>query len=173
MRKEEKNQIIDELVGLLEKYPHFYITDISGLNAQDTSDLRRKCHEKEIKLKVAKNTLLYIALKKVNSDFEQFEEVLKGPSALMLSEVSNAPGKVIEEFRKNLDKPILKAAYVEESFYFGDDKIKELATLKSKEELLADVILLLQSPIKNVMSSLESGKDILAGLMKSLEEKGE
>jgi len=173
MRKEEKNQIIEELVGLFEKYPHFYITDISGLNAQDTSELRRKCYEKGITLKVAKNTLLYIALKKVNSDFEQLEEVLKGPSAVMFSEVANVPGRIIEEFRKNLDKPLLKAAFVEESFYYGDEKIKELASLKSKEELLADVILLLQSPLRNVISSLESGKDILAGIMKTLEEKSE
>jgi len=172
MKKEEKNNIIDELVELLGQYPHIYITDISGLNAQDTSDLRRKCHEKEVKLRVAKNTLLLIALKKVNPEFEQFEEILKGPSAIMLSEVNNVPGKIIEEFRKNLDKPVLKGAYVEQSFYFGDDKLKELVTLKSKEELLADVIMLLQSPIKNVVSSLESSKNILAGLMQTLEEKG-
>ncbi len=171
MKREDKNKIIDELVDLLKSYPHIYITDVSGLNAQDTSDLRRKCHEKGVKLKVAKNTLMLRALKQINEEFEQFETVLKGPSALMLSEVSNVPGKIIEEFRKTLEKPILKAAYVEESYYFGDDKLKELATLKSKEELLADVVLLLQSPIRNVMSSLESGKNILAGLMKTLEEK--
>jgi large subunit ribosomal protein L10 len=173
MKKEDKAKIIDELVSLVEKYPHIYITDISGLNAQDTADLRRKCFEKEVKLKVAKNTFLLIALKKVNPEFEQFEEALKGPSAIMLSEVNNVPGKLIQEFRKNSEKPVLKAAYVEQSFYFGDDKLKELATLKSKEELLADIIMLLQSPIKNVVSSLESSRNILAGLVKTLEEKGE
>ena len=173
MRKEEKTKIIDELVSFLEQYPHIYITDISGLNAEDTSKLRRKCHENNIKLKVAKNTLLLIALKKINPEFEQFEEVLKGPSAVMLAEVNNVPGKLIQEFRKELDKPVLKGAYVEQSFYFGDDKLTELATLKSKEELLADIVMLLQSPIKNVVSSLESSKNILAGLMKTLEERGE
>ena len=172
MKKEEKTKIIDELVSLLEQYPHVYITDISGLNAEDTSNLRRKCHENNVKLKVAKNTLLLIALKKINPEFEQFEEVLKGPSAVMLSEVNNVPGKLIQEFRKEHDKPLLKGAFVEQSFYIGDDKLSELATLKSKEELLADIVMLLQSPIKNVISSLESGKNTIGGILKSLEERG-
>ncbi len=170
MKKAEKQIIIDELIEMLSNTPHFYLTDASGLNAEETASLRRQCFEKGIKLRVVKNTLLDIALQKASDKHEELEKVLKGQTAIMISETGNAPAKVIEAFRKNSDKPILKAAYVEESLYFGDDQIKVLSTLKSKDELLADIIMLLQSPIKNVISSLESGKNILAGLVKTISE---
>jgi large subunit ribosomal protein L10 len=171
MRKEEKTQVIDSLVEVIDSYPHLYFTDISGLNAEGTSGLRRKCFEKGIRLLVVKNTLLKLAMDKVDKNFEGLYETLVGNTALMFSEIGNAPAKIIEDFRKKNEKPILKGAYVEESIYIGDDQIKALSTIKSKEELIGDVITILQSPIKNVMSSLNSGNNILAGLMKTLSEK--
>ena len=171
MRKEEKAQVVDSLVEVIDSYPHLYFTDISGLNAEDSSDLRRKCFEKGIRLLVVKNTLLKLAMDKVDKEFEGLYETLVGNSAIMFSEVGNAPAKVIEEFRKNSEKPILKGAFVEESIYIGDDQVKALSTIKSKEELIGDVILLLQSPMKNVMSSLNSGNNLLSGLVKTLSER--
>ena len=171
MKKEEKATLIDAITKEINSYPHIYITDISGLNAEDSSDLRRLCYGKNIKLVVVKNTLLKLALGKADNDFEGLYETLKGNSAVMFSEVGNAPAKVIEEFRKKSEKPILKSAFVEESIYIGDDQLKTLSTIKSKEELIGEVIQLLQSPIKNVVASLESGKNILSGLMKALEER--
>jgi len=170
MKKEDKKQIIDELSEMLSNTPHFYLTDTSGLNAKQTAALRRSCFEKGVKLRVVKNTLLEIALKKATDNLDELKQVLKGQTAIMVSEVGNMPAKIIEEFRKQSDKPILKAAFVEESIYLGDDQIKILSSLKSKDELLADIILLLQSPIKNVISSLESGKNILAGLVKTISD---
>ncbi|GAB7086646.1 50S ribosomal protein L10 [Marinifilum fragile] len=171
MKKEQKIQIIDSLTEEINASNHFYLTDISGMNAEGTSALRRACFEKDIKLVVVKNTLLKIALEKAEGEFEELDNVLKGSTSLMLAETGNLPAKLIKEFRKGHDKPILKAAYVEESLYIGDNELDALATIKSKEELVGDIVALLQSPIKNVISSLESGKNILAGVVKTLSEK--
>ncbi|MCY1633361.1 50S ribosomal protein L10 [Marinifilum breve] len=171
MKKEQKIQIIDSLTEEINASNHFYLTDISEMNAEDTSALRRACFEKDIKLVVVKNTLLKIALEKAEGEFEGLDNVLKGSTSLMLTETGNLPAKLIKEFRKEHDKPILKAAYVEESLYIGDNELEALTTIKSKEELIGDIVALLQSPIKNVVSSLESGKNILAGVVKTLSEK--
>jgi len=171
MKKEQKVQIIDSLTEEINASNHFYLTDISELNAEDTSALRRACFEKQIKLVVVKNTLLRNALEKAEGEFEELNDVLKGATSLMLTDTGNLPAKLIKEFRKGHDKPILKAAFVEEALYIGDNELEALANIKSKEELLGDIVALLQSPIKNVISSLESGKNILAGVVKTLSEK--
>lgn len=173
MRKEEKGQIIDRLVEEIGSYPHFYITDTSGLNAADTSALRRLCFEKNIKLVVAKNTLLKKALERSNGNYEELYGALKTPTAVLFSNESSTPAKLIKEFRKKtkLERPALKAAYVEESVYVGADMLDKLVAIKSKNELIGDLVALLQSPAKNVISALQSGKHILAGLVKTLSEK--
>ncbi len=171
MRKEEKTQVVDSLVEQINSSTHLYLTDISGLNAEDSSNLRRLCYAKNIKLLVVKNTLLKLAMDKADNNYEELYETLVGNSAIMFSEVGNAPAKVIEEFRKKNEKPLLKGAFVEESIYIGDDQVETLSTIKSKEELIGDVILLLQSPMKNVMSSLNSGNNLLSGIMKTLSER--
>lgn len=171
MKREEKIQIIDSLTEEINASNHFYLTDISEMNAEDTSALRRACFEKDIKLVVVKNTLLRNALDRAEGEFEGLNDVLKGATSLMLTDTGNLPAKLIKEFRKGHDKPILKAAYVEESIYVGDNELEALSTIKSKEELVGDIVALLQSPIKNVISSLESGKNILAGVVKTLSEK--
>ncbi|MPQ47380.1 50S ribosomal protein L10 [Marinifilum sp. N1E240] len=171
MKREEKIQIIDSLTEEINASNHFYLTDISEMNAEDTSALRRACFEKDIKLVVVKNTLLRNALERAEGEFEGLNDVLKGATSLMLTDTGNLPAKLIKEFRKGHDKPILKAAYVEESIYVGDNELEALSTIKSKEELVGDIVALLQSPIKNVISSLESGKNILAGVVKTLSEK--
>jgi large subunit ribosomal protein L10 len=173
MRKEEKGQIIDSLVEEINSYPHLYITDASGLNASDTSALRRLCFEREIKLVVTKNTLLKKALERANGSYEELYGVLKTPTAVMFSAEGNAPAKLIKEFRKKkkLDRPALKAAYVEESVYIGAEMLETLVNIKTKNELIGDLVALLQSPAKNVISALQSGKNILAGLVKTLQDK--
>ncbi|RLD61495.1 MAG: 50S ribosomal protein L10 [Bacteroidetes bacterium] len=171
MRLEEKNIIIDNLTKKINEANHFYLADVSGLNALDTSTLRRKCFEKDINLVVVKNTLLKKALEKSDVEFDPLYDVLVGNTSIIFSETGNVPAKVIKEFRKKNKKPIIKAAYVEESFYFGDDQLETLANIKSKDELIGDIVLLLQSPLKNVMSSLNSGGNILTGVLKTLAEK--
>ncbi|NOY37860.1 MAG: 50S ribosomal protein L10 [Chlorobi bacterium] len=171
MTREEKNAIIDALTEQINATDHLYLTDISTLNALDTSALRRKCFENGIELIVVKNTLLKRALDKADKDFNDLFDVLKDSTSLMLTETANLPAKLIKEFRKNHDRPVLKAAFVEESIYMGDDQLETLASLKSKEELIGDIILLLQSPMKNVISSLQSGGNILTGVLKTLSEK--
>ncbi|MBR1785806.1 MAG: 50S ribosomal protein L10 [Paludibacteraceae bacterium] len=174
MRKEDKNLIIESLKEQLGHYSHFYLTDIEGLNAQKTSDLRRACFKNEIKLVVVKNTLLEKALE--GRGVDELFVALKGNTALMLSNTGNAPARLIKELRekdkKNPDvKPQLKAAYVEESIYVGADQLETLATIKSKNELIADVIALLQSPAKTVVSALQSGQNTLHGVLKTLGER--
>ncbi len=171
MTREEKNQVIDNLAQQISEAKHFYIADISELNAEDTSNLRRKCFEKDIKLVVVKNTLFRKALKKCGDEYKELEDVLKNSTSIMFTETGNIPAKLIKEFRKEHDKPVLKAAFVEESIYIGDDQLSILSTIKSKEELLGDLIVLLQSPAKNVLSALQSGKSKLAGIIKTLSEK--
>lgn len=172
MRREDKNVIIDQLSEQINQYPHFYLTDTSTLNAADTSNLRRKCFEKEVKLVVVKNTLLKKALEKCEkADFSPLFDSLVGSTSVMFAEVGNVPAKLIKEFRKTKEKPVLKAAFVEESFYVGDNQINALASLKSKNELIADVIALLQSPAKKVISQLQSAPNTLAGVVKTLSER--
>ncbi|UTW65184.1 50S ribosomal protein L10 [bacterium SCSIO 12643] len=172
MNKVEKNQVIDDLVTLLQDNSNIYVANTAELDAELTSDLRRACFNKNIELRVVKNTLLAKAIEKVSDkDFGDIPSVLKGYTSLMTAEVSNAPAKLIKEFRKKSDRPILKAAYVEESVFIGDENLEALVSLKSKDELIGDVIMLLQSPAKTVISQLESGKSTLAGLVKTLSEK--
>ena len=170
---EEKKQIVNDLVEDIKNTSHFYLADISGLNADETTILRRKCFESDLKLKVVKNTLLKRALDQVELSVDGLYEILDGPTSIILTEKGAEPAKLIKEFRKKKDKPLLKGAYVEESIYIGDDKLEDLSKIKSKEELLGDLILQLQSPINNVISSLRSGNDILAGVVKTLSEKKE
>ncbi len=171
MKREDKAQIINELVGKLKEASNFYLTDTSELNAEVTSNLRRKCFEKDVELLVVKNTLLRKAMEQSDVDYSEMFDVLKGSTALMISDTGNVPGKLIKEFRKKSAKPIVKAAYVEETVYIGDDQLEVLANIKSKNELIAEVIGLLQSPAKNVVSALQSGGQTLTGVLKTLSEK--
>lgn len=173
MKREEKDIIVNNLVDQLNGSPHFYLTDTSELNAEATSLLRRKCFESKIKMVVVKNTLLKRALDKTDYNVEELYDVLKGSTAVMFTETGNAPAKVIKEFRKKFEKPLIKAAYVEESVYIGDDQLDMLVNVKSKEELLGDIIGLLQSPMKTVISQLKSGNNILAGVLETLSDKKE
>lgn len=171
MKREDKDKIISNLTETINHSKHFYLTDTSELNAEITSQLRRKCFEQEIKLIVVKNTLLRKALEKCSENFEELYGVLKNSTSIMFSEKGNVPARLIKEFRKTLDRPLLKAAYVEESFYIGDDQLDALASIKTKEEVIGDVILLLQAPTRNLLSALQSGKQKLAGIVKTLSEK--
>lgn len=172
MTREEKNQEITNITEVLQGSETVYLTDIGGLNAQQTSALRRLCFKNGVSLSVVKNTLLQKAMDKSDKEFEELYPALVGNTSIMIAEAGNAPAKLIKEFRKKQDKPLLKGAYVQEAIYIGDENLEMLANLKSKNELIADVIALLQSPAKNVVSALESGKSTLAGLVKALEEKG-
>jgi len=171
MKKEDKSIIIEQIVSTVGAYNCFYVTDITALNAGQTSKLRRNCYKEGIKLVVVKNTLLIKALESLDTDFQLLYPVLKGNSALMFSNVSNAPAKLIKGFAKGKEVPALKAAYVEESIYIGSDQLEALIHIKSKNELIADVIALLQSPAKNVVSALQSGGNILHGVLKTLGER--
>jgi large subunit ribosomal protein L10 len=171
MNKEEKNQLIDVLDGMLTENKNFYLADISGLTAKENSSLRRLCFKREVSLQVVKNTLLKKALEKNATDFSELYDVLVGNTSIMIAEAANAPAKVIKEFRKKNAKPILKAAHIDESLYIGDENLALLADIKSKEELIGDIITLLQSPAKNVISALQSGGNKLSGIVKALEEK--
>ncbi|MBI9066469.1 MAG: 50S ribosomal protein L10 [Salinivirgaceae bacterium] len=171
MKREDKAGIISELAQKLKDSTHFYLTDIAELNADDSSTLRRRCFEKEIELVVVKNTLLKKAMDESEKDYSEMYEVLKGATSIMFTTTGNIPGKLIKEFRKKSKKPIVKAAFVEETVYIGDDQLDTLANIKSKDELIADVISLLQSPAKNVISALQSGGQILTGVLKTLSER--
>jgi len=171
MTRDEKNKVIDNLAQQLSDSKHFYFANIANLDAEQSSKLRRTCFEKDIKLIVVKNTLLKKALEKVEGEFEELYPVLKENTSIMFTETGNVPAKLIKEFRKDWDKPLLKGAFVEESIYIGDEQLDALASIKSKEELIGDVVGLLQSPAKNVLSALQSGGATLAGILKTLEEK--
>ena len=171
--REQKAQLIEELTQKLSDYEVIYVVDILGLNAQITSDLRRACYGSEVKLQVVKNTMLQQAMDGSDKEFGELRDVLKGNSALMLSDVGNKPAKIIKNFRKKSEKPVLKGAWIEESIYVGDDQLDALVSIKSKEELLGELIGLLQSPAKNVISALKSGGGKLAGILKTLSEKSE
>jgi large subunit ribosomal protein L10 len=171
MTREEKSQIIEDLTTQLTEGSIIYLADISGLDALSTSNLRRACFKANVKLAVVKNTLLAKAMEKSDKDFGNLSDTLKGNTSLMIAETGNAPAKVIKEFRKTSDKPVLKGAYVEEAIYIGDDQLDALVNIKSKEEVIGDIIGLLQSPAKNVISALKSGGQTLSGIIKTLSEK--
>ncbi len=172
MKKEVKDTIITGIGEMLTAYPHFYLVDLTGMNAEATSNLRRKCFKSEIKLVVVKNTLLKKALDAAETDYSPLTEVLKGNTALMLTNTANVPAKLLKEYKKE-GIPALKAAYAEESIFVGADKLEELANIKSKNELIADVVALLQSPAKNVVSALQSGANTIHGVLKTLGERPE
>ncbi len=171
MTRDEKQQIIDNLAQQLSESKHFYLADIEALNAEQSSRLRRKCFEKEIKLIVVKNTLLKKALEKTEGKYDELFPILKKNTSILLTQQSSIPAKLIKELRREWEKPILKGAFVEESVYIGDNQLDALASIKSKEELVGDIVALLQSPAKNVISALQSGGNKLAGIVKTLQEK--
>ena len=175
MKKEDKSAIIKQLENTLSQYAHFYLTDIGGLNAAQTCELRRVCYKEDVRLVVVKNSLLRKALENSQVDFSEIFGSLKGETSLMLSNNANVPAKLISDFSKQktnkLKKPLLKAAYVEESFYIGEGNLETLIHVKSKNELIADIIALLQSPAKNVVSALQSGGNTLHGVLKTLPER--
>ena len=171
MRKEDKKQLIDSLTQQLTENNNFYITDVSNLNAEATSNLRRLCYKYGIKMQVVKNTLLKKAMESAERNYDELYETLKGNTSIMFAEAGNGPAKMIKEFRKKSDRPVLKGAFIEEMTYLGDDQLAFLTTIKSKDELVADIVALLQSPAKNVISALQSGGSKLSGILKTLSEK--
>ena len=174
MRKEDKGVIIGQLTEILKEYPNFYLTDIEAMDAEKTSQLRRECFKREVKLVVVKNNLLKKALENLEGDYSELTGSLKGNTAVMFSQVANAPARLIKDFTKDTKgegKPQLKAAYVQESFYVGAENLDALVSIKSKNELIADVIALLESPAKNVISALQSSGQTIHGLLKTLEER--
>ena len=174
MKKELKNEVIESISAELKEYPNFYITDIAGLNAGQTSKLRRECFEKGIKLSVVKNTLFTHVLKASgNAELESLIETLVGNTAIMYTTSANAPAKLIKDWQKKGEKPALKGAYVQECAFIGADKLDELVAIKSKEELIGDIIALLQSPVQRVLGALQSGGQTIAGVVKTLEEKNQ
>lgn len=171
MTREEKATVIKDLTAQLADNSTIYLADISGLNASTTSDLRRACFKANIKLSVVKNTLLSKAMEASDKEFGELPDVLIGNTSLMFSEIGNAPAKLIKTFRKKANKPLLKGAFIEEAIFVGDDKLDLLVSIKSKEEMIGEIIGLLQSPAKNVISGLKSGGGKLAGILKTLSEK--
>jgi large subunit ribosomal protein L10 len=171
MKSSEKQVIINNLQEQIDSYNHFYLADISGLNAEDTSDLRRLCFKQEVKLVVVKNTLLRKALESSGKNAEELYEALKGNTSVMFTESGNVPAKLIKDFSKKHKKPVLKAAYVEESIYVGADQLENLIAVKSKNELIADVVALLQSPMQTVLGQIQSGGNIIHGVLDTLKEK--
>jgi large subunit ribosomal protein L10 len=172
MRKEVKDTIVVELGEKLKEYPHFYLVDVTGLNAGATSKLRRECFKNEIKMVVVKNTLLHKAFEASDVDFEPLYATLKGSTAVLFCNTANVPAKLLKTYAKE-GIPALKAAYAEESIYVGADKLEELVSLKSKNEVIAEIVALLQSPAKNVVSALQSGANTIHGVLKTLGERPE
>ena len=173
MTREDKNQAIDDLTGKLNDANIFYLADIAGLDAQSSSDLRRNCFKSDVQIDVVKNTVLRKALEKADGEYAELYETLKGNTSIMFSTVGNAPAKIIKDFRKKSDKPFLKGAFVEEAIFIGDENLDALVAIKSKEELLGEIVSLLQSPAKNVISALQSSGGTIAGIVKTLSEKPE
>jgi len=172
MTKEQKAQYIDELAAELSTAGIFYLADTSELTVETINQLRRRCFQSNIRLKVVKNTLLSKAMQQVEGkDYGQLQEVLAGPTSIMFSEVGNLPAKIIKDFRKKSAKPILKGAFIDEAVFIGDDQLDMLTSLKSKEELVGEIIGLLQSPAKNVISALKGQGGKIAGILKTLEER--
>jgi large subunit ribosomal protein L10 len=173
MTREEKSNMIKSIKSNLDSNSTVYLADCSGLDADSTSKLRRACFKSNIKLSVVKNTLLFRAMEEVDKDFGELKSLLKGNTTLMLSDIGNAPAKVIKNFRKKSEKPILKGAFIEEAIYLGDDMLNSLVEIKSKEELIGEIIGLLQSPAKNLVSALKSSGSKISGVLKTLSEKNE
>jgi large subunit ribosomal protein L10 len=172
MRKEEKHEVVLALTETIAEYGNFYITDTANLSVAKVNDIRRKCFENDIKMQVAKNKLIRKAMEASAGDFSEMFDVLKGSSSILFSKSANAPAKLIKQLRKSGDKPVLKAAYIDSAVFIGDNQLDALVNLKSKEQLVADIIALLQSPAKNVISGLQSGGNKLAGIVKTLQERG-
>ncbi|KAB1068245.1 50S ribosomal protein L10 [Tamlana haliotis] len=171
MTREEKSLVIEELTAELANNANIYLTDISGLNADTTSNLRRAAFKANVQMAVVKNTLLAKAMEASDRDFGDLPSVLKGNTSVMYSETGNVPAKLIKNFRKKSEKPLLKGAFIEEAVYIGDEQLDMLVDIKSKEELIGEIVGLLQSPAKNVVSALKSGGSTIAGLIKTLSEK--
>ena len=171
MKSSEKQVIINNLQEQIDSYDHFYLADIAGLNAEDTSALRRLCFEKEVKLVVVKNTLLRKALENSGKEADEIYDALKGNTSVMFTSAGNVPAKLIKEFSKTHEKPLLKAAFVEESVYMGADQLESLIAVKSKNELIADVVALLQSPMQTLLGQLQSGGNTIHGVLDTLKEK--
>jgi len=171
MTREKKAQAIEDLKEILTDNSTIYLTDLSELNAAQSSELRRACFKNGLKLKVVKNTLLKKAMEASNKEFDELYDTLKGNTSIITAEKANAPARVIKEFRKKADKPVLKGAWIQEDCYVGDEQLDILASIKSKEELIGDLVGLLQSPMKNILSALQSGGSTISGLVKTLSEK--
>ena len=172
MTKEEKHELVIALTEQMKEYGNFYITDTSNLTVAKVNDIRRKCFESDITMKVAKNSLIQKAMEAAGGDYSPMFDVLKGSSSILFSKSATAPAKLIKQLRKKSDKPILKAAYIDSSVFIGDKQLDTLVNLKSKEQLIGEIIGLLQSPAKNVISGLQSGGNKLAGIVKTLQERG-
>ena len=172
MRKEDKSTVIEQIASTLKEYSHFYLAETAALNAEKTSALRRECFKQDIKLLVVKNALLHKAMESLDTDYTPLYDCLKGSTAVMFTNTGNAPAKLIKDKAKN-GIPGLKAAYAEESFYVGADQLDALVSIKSKNEVIADIVALLQSPAKNVISALQSGGNTLHGVLKTLGERPE
>lgn len=175
MRKEDKNQLIEVLTEELLQASTFYLTDTSAMNSENTSQLRRLCFKQDIRLKVVKNTLLYKAMERTGRNYSELYPALKGSTSIMFSEAGNGPARLIKEFKDKFksEKPVLKGAFVEETSYLGENQLEFLLTIKSRNELIGDLIGLLQSPSRNVISALQSSGGKLAGVVKTLAERPE
>ena len=171
MKQEQKAQIIEEIAQDLANYSHVYVTDISGFTVSTVNQLRRLCFKRDVKLKVVKNTLLKRAMDQAEADYSEIYPVLNGATSIMLCNTGNVPARLIKEFRAKNDKPLIKAAFIEETAYIGDDQLEALCNIKSREELIGDIVALLQSPAKQVVSALQSGGGKLAGIVKTLSER--
>jgi large subunit ribosomal protein L10 len=172
MNKEEKHDLVLALTEQMKEYGNFYITDTSNLTVAKINNIRRKCFESDITMQVAKNSLIKKAMEASTGDYSPIYDVLKGSSSILFSKSATAPAKLIKQLRKQGDKPVLKAAYIDSAIFIGDNQIDTLINLKSKEQLIGEIIGLLQSPAKNVISALQSGGNILAGVVKTLQERG-
>ena len=172
MNKEDKHELVAALTEQMKEYGNFYITDTSNLTVAKINTIRRKCFENDIPMQVAKNSLIKKAMEAAGGDFSPIYDVLEGSSSILFSKSGTAPAKLIKQLRKQSEKPILKAAYIDSSIFVGDNQLDTLINLKSKEQLIGEIIGLLQSPAKNVISALQSGGNILAGVVKTLQERG-
>ncbi|QKJ31503.1 50S ribosomal protein L10 [Mucilaginibacter mali] len=173
MNKEEKHELVLALTEQMKEYGNFYITDTSNLTVAKINNIRRKCFESDITIQVAKNSLIKKAMEAAGGDYTAIYDVLKGSSSILFSKSATAPAKLIKQLRKSgSEKPIIKAAYIDSAVFIGDNQLDTLINLKSKEQLVGEIIGLLQSPAKNVVSALQSGGNILAGVVKTLQERG-
>ncbi len=174
MTRQEKGEIVESLKEKFDKHEFFYITDASTLTVEQTNSLRRKCYEKGIDMTVYKNTLVRIALESFGDEknYAPLYDLLKGPTAIMFSDTANAPAKLIKEFRESFERPVIKGAYIESDIYLGDESLVPLSELKSRDELLGEIVLLLQSPMKNVLGALSSAGQKITGILKAIEERG-